>query len=461
MPDHSTMLDSSSLSSGSPKFVEPIQRDGTKSRCEDSWIRTKASLYDRLRFDARVSRALSVCVAVYSSLTATKVDQSGRTLERLCKAARLAPHGYASSQFQKQLPRLRESIKAHGVRWDQVAENTSPSVVSKAIILKPPIGPREKGVLLVSFEEQWLRILRHADLEALARDYHLVMAPSWSPPQDPALVMASWLWPGTAFHLVSNHADLDIVPRFAPGLIGVPLLASNWVHPQLFSDAATPAKNYDIVMLANFAKYKRHTRLFAMLRRMDPEVTVLLLGKPMQGRSEHTIMREARAFGVERQITIRVGLGDSEMIQMLRAAKVSLICSGVEGSCVAIAESILAGIPVAVYDEARIGSKAFINQHTGVLLKPRSAPQQLGELIESHASYNPRKWAEENRIDCFGSTDVLNRTLRTCLTDRGEVWTRDIVPHHWRPNPTYVYPADAAALANARHSFPRYGISLT
>ena len=60
----------------------------------------------------------------------------------------------------------------------------------KAIILKPPVSDLERGVLHVAFEDQWLRLLRSNHAAEIARQYDLILGPSWSLPPDLPMLLA-------------------------------------------------------------------------------------------------------------------------------------------------------------------------------------------------------------------------------------------------------------------------------
>ena len=282
-----------------------------------------------------------------------------------------------------------------------------------------------------------------------------MLAPSWSPPHDCAFLLASRLWPGPLFHLLSNFHDVAAFGRLAANSVPVPLLASSWVHPGVFTPDLRATKVYDIVVLANFSKYKRHFSLFKMLRHMPASTSVLLLGKGWQGRDETTLRCEASWYGVEDRITVRVGLPDDEMISAMRSAKVGFIPSLNEGSCVAVMELLFCDIPVALFDEAIIGSKVFLNPCTGMLLQRRHAAAQMTTFLARQKEYTPRAWINEHNLSCFGSTEILNATLRDKCEALGEPWTQDIVPHHWRPNPSYVEREAALQMADIYASFRR------
>ena len=311
-------------------------------------------------------------------------------LEQLCAAGRASANDGLQRIVERTLGRSTNDLIRRGISWDVTYPDSCNEVVQKAIILKRPNGAGEKGVLLISFENQWLRLFRHANVAALASDYHLVLAPSWSPPHDCAFLLASRLWPGPLFHLLSNFHDVAAFGRLAANSVPVPLLASSWVHPGVFTPDLRATKVYDIVVLANFSKYKRHFSLFKMLRHMPASTSVLLLGKGWQGRDETTLRREASWYGVEDRITVRVGLPDDEMISAMRSAKVGFIPSLNEGSCVAVMELLFCDIPVALFDEAIIGSKVFLNPCTGMLLQRRHAAAQMTTFLARQKEYTPR-----------------------------------------------------------------------
>lgn len=430
---------------------------------QDHVNRLTTEFVDYLRFNRTAGRLASVGITAMESLPRPRrPGRMARSLERLSAAARISVGSRWQTVVERMLSRRLETLASQPIAWDECFPDSANSEVYKAIILKRPQGPAEKGVILVSFENQWLRLLRHADVAALARDYHLVLAPSWSPPHDLAFLLAAKLWPGPLFHLMSNFNDAETFRRIAPSAVGSRLLASSWVHPDIFRPYDDVEKEFDIVVLANFSCYKRHFALFKMLGQMPRRTKVLLLGKSWSGRTRDTIMREAAWYGVQQSVTIREGLPDDEMIRAMQSAKIGFLPSLNEGSCVAVMEFLFCNVPMALFEDAIVGSAAYINSQTGVLLDRRRAAEQMTEFIRNHDRYRPRRWVEDNNLSCFGSTEVLNADMRSWCLANGERWTCDILPHHWRPNPSYVdrdHAADMAPLYGELRA--RYGVNTT
>ena len=196
----------------------------------------------------------------------------------------------------------------------------------------------------------------------------------------------------------------------------------------------------------------------ARQRSMRRDLRVVLIGQDSDGRTADDVWREVKAFGVAEQIEI-IRDATIEMVTNQQCnSKASVILSAREGSCVAVTESFFADTPVAMMHNAHIGSRAYINRQTGILMQPETMSKQLSELIEQRTSYSPRAWAMAN-ITCFHSTKTLNSLLQTYSSERGIPWNRKVVPFCWRPDPVYVRDADAAQLAPAYQDlYERYGV---
>lgn len=416
---------------------------------------------DRFRFGIGGRRLSSLVLQARGNVRSRSTsNEIAVCLVDLARAARAGTGVCNIAGINSQIETLLNRWSPAKFDWDQFFPKTEPASIAKAIILKKPQSDREKGVLFVAFETHWIRLFRHANIDALARDYDLVLSPTWSPPQDLAFFFAVRLWPNELFTILSNFDDVAAFERISPKVRPIPLLASNWVNPDLLTGSAAE-KKFDIVMLANFSRYKRHFALFRALSEMNASVKALLLGGKWESRTRETLQNEADMFGVRDRITIKESLPDAEMFHELRSAKVSVIMSLVEGSCVAVAEALFANVPVGLLQGARIGSSAFINSNTGRFLRPNVLAADLSNFLEHYRDYEPRKWALANGIGCSESSVVLNDYLRRAALARGHEWTVDIVPFHWRPNATFLKAGDQQRILTEYVGFrSRYGVDL-
>jgi glycosyltransferase involved in cell wall biosynthesis len=382
------------------------------------------------------------------------------SIEPLCSAARLAPSVVAMQKVEAIILERVGSVDLSKVDWREFVPSVERRRIEKAVVLKPCVGPKEKGVVLISFEDQWARLLETCNLREFAESYTLVLSPTWSPPHCFINCLFPAVYPGPLFCLISNTDDLTIFPRLSNRYVMTPLFASNWVNPDLYKPVPFQEKDFDVVMLANFGKYKRHFLLFKALRDMPASVRVLLLGRDNGNRDSETIMTEARAYGVEGRFQLLLNAPDAIVFDGLSRAKTSLIFSDREGSCVAVAESMFANTPVGMFEDAKIGSRAFINECTGRFLQHRDLARQLLDFVAGASAYAPRAWAEKN-ISCFHSTTILNDTLKTHALASGQEWSQDIAVHHWRQDPQLLLAADRARMQPAYDDIEsRFGIAL-
>jgi hypothetical protein len=347
-------------------------------------------------------------------------------LELLARAARICSSPRHLRRLETAMHTDLERLPAEAIDW-QAAGAGAPERddIPKGIILKPPVSEQEKGVLYITFEDQWLRILRSGRVADMAQRYDIVLGPSASPPPDVALLLAAKLWPGRVYTLVSNLGDIERFRRLSPKLEPIPLLASSWVDPDAYGPYLHQSRDYDIVMLAHFDLVKRHWLFFDMLRRLPRHLRVLLMGVPLSGRTEVMLRDEARLFGVADRFDLVVKPTREQVAEGLCRSRVSLLFSQQEGSCIAIAESLLADTPVGVFRSAHIGSKAFLNEQTGILLDRARLAEQVLTFVASADNFRARAWALEN-ISCHVSRRVLNDFLCRAAHRDQRPWTRDL-----------------------------------
>jgi hypothetical protein len=388
-------------------------------------------------------------------------DQAGlvRSIVKLCAAARLAGSDAAVAAIQQRIRERVVLLDPKRVDWAPLVAHLEEPVIGRALLLKPWLGPREKGVLFVSFEKEWFKLLRHCDLNEFSERYDLVLAPSSSPHNFMNYVFAA-AYPRPLFTLLSNAQDQVALPRVAPNFVVVPLYASNWVNPGLFAPRPRGERDIDIIMVASFGKVKRHHALFTAIRRLPPATRVLLVGQDQDDRTAATIETEARYYGVAGRFAVQSNVSYPGVAAALGRARVSVVLSRREGSCVVVTESLFADTPVALLENAEIGSRAFINPATGRFLKDHDLGGQLQDFLAHAEEFSPRAWADAN-IGCRQSTQTLNALLRRHALDRGDTWTEDIAPLCWRPDPALVEAEDVRRLQDERAEFRRrFGIDV-
>jgi hypothetical protein len=425
-----------------------------------AWLkRCAVSVEDGLRYHPRVRTSLSNLNQLRATLARADNDQArARTLCRLCASARLADEPESVERIMARIHKQVRGLEAEALDWSEFAADDSRRI-ARAAILKPYMSEREKGVLFVSFESEWLKLLRFGLARPLADRYALVVAPSSSPHNIISYVFPT-VFPDPIFTLISHAEEEALLPRISPRYIVVPLYASNWVNPDLFLPLPHKQRDWDLIMVASFGKVKRHHALFAALRCMPATLRVLLVGQDQDGRNGDTILDLARCYGVADRIMLRRNARWVEVAEALCRSRLSVVLSRREGSCVVVAESLFADTPVALLEDAAIGSRAFINHDTGRFVTSDKLAKQLTEFVDAADQFRPRRWAEAN-ISCQRSSAVLNDTIKRHMLARGEAWTRDLAPLCWRPDPWLVRPEDRRVMQTERLDLQRrFGLEI-
>lgn len=369
-------------------------------------------------------------------------------IEHLCSAVRLLPDGELTQHIEKKLLAIRDTKEFRRDEWSVAllnAANRTLPLLQKAVILKPKVSDNEPGVIFVSFEHQWAQLLRAPEVERLARDYTLVVSPTWSPPHSALNVLFPKLWPEPVHCLISHLDDLSTLPRLSDNYRMVPLLASNWVNEKSFEPCSERERDIDLVMVANFAPFKRHVRLFQTLRKLPLGLRILLIGQREGRRDAESVLREADAHNVRNRFELHSSMPHAEVLRCLCRAKASVVLSQREGSCVVVAESLFADTPVGLVEGAHIGSAKFIHPETGLFLREHRLADDILTLISARQNgLQPRAWAMQNNIGASGSSEILNAHLKADALASGRAWTRNIAAMHWCPNPRRMYPEECA-----------------
>lgn len=324
------------------------------------------------------------------------------------------------------LSRALKDLRATG----EIASRREATELTRCIVAKPRISSAERGLLFVSFEPELEKLLDAGRFEAIESEYQIAFLPTWQPCYSRPLLRLAARARHPFIVMPAGTETEALASEHGPLCIAAPLQASSWSSASDF--VPSPEKDIDLLMLANFSKYKRHWRLFEGLSQIAEPLRVVIAGRPWMGRDAQQIRAEAAAFGVEHRIEIRTDPSNEEVSRMLSRARVLCAMSHKEGSFIAVAEAILSDTPVVMYEDALIGSKAFINDQTGSLLdRRRPLGPQLVQALQRAGALHPREWAVKN-IDAAVSTQRLNALLRSESAKRNLLWTQDAAAVHCR-----------------------------
>jgi len=259
---------------------------------------------------------------------------------------------------------------------------------------------------------------------------------------------------------ISHPSDIELYRDFDSGIYPLPIMASDWINPDFYDPRPRATREIDVLMVAGWSHVKRHWLLFRALRKMRRNLRVVLIGQDGDGRTADDVFKEAKAFGVADRIEMVRDANIDEVTKHQCNSRISIILSAREGSCVVVAESLFADTPVAMMQNAHVGSQAYINGQTGTLLHESTLHIQLEEMLDRIAGFSPRAWAMAN-ITCSMATRKLNGILQDHSKNRGWPWTRDIMPMCWRPDPVYVHKSDREEMAYSYDELrERYGVAV-
>lgn len=428
--------------------------------------RLRQRAVDWLRSRPLLAEAHAVWLVVVSLLRAKKSEQRFGALLIAARRTRWQPlRRYLAWQFRPWLEECRSDRwreKSVGMeRYHGAFGGFDGKPLNATLVIKAPGEGGEKGVIYSSFEYNWVRLLARPTARTLLDRYYLVGASSWSPGDYALFAWMAGLSEDPIVIGVSNPVDVDDYLVMRPVIEPSPIMACDWIEPSFYHPKERTQRDIDLLMVANWLPFKRHWLFFEALRRMDRRLRVALVGRPAPGRTEREIRRELQLSGVRQEVQLFNDIPIQEVSRLQCDAKVSVLMSRREGSCVAVVESLFADTPVAMMRYAHVGSKVYINEATGMLMSPRRIDRQLSQLLEMSSELHPRDWMLANGPTCHRSLQRLERHLASIAQASGRPWTRPLVPFCWRPLPRYLREEDARAMEAATEELRRdFGVEL-
>ena len=105
------------------------------------------------------------------------------------------------------------------------------------------------------------------------------------------------------------------------------------------------------------------------------------VGRDSLGRTEREIRAEARAFGVRQDLELHTNLTTDEVSACIRT-RASRRSSRVAKVLASPSREPVADSPVAMMEEAHVGSKAYINSQTGILATRETLGRCVRQFLE-------------------------------------------------------------------------------
>jgi len=305
------------------------------------------------------------------------------------------------------------------------------------LIMKPYIGKREKGVIYIAFDETVDKFFAFYNVDQMAQDYRFVFEPSAWGYQQVRMYLLRGL--DTEVIVESQYKqDFEYIEKLGGSLHPIRLGAGDWVDPDIFSSGKRTEKKYDLVMVANWLKWKRHKLLFQAMQQLGDEIgRVALIGYSLDGSTSDEIRQIASKYDVLRKIDIYENISASEVAGILRSAKAGIMLSKKEGANRGIYECFFSDTPV-ILTSSNIGvNRDHLNESTGMLANEHELCNVIRVMCQKYDQFHPRDWAIQH-TGWKNSTNRLNKFLREIALHQQENWTRDIFFHKNAPLPLYV-----------------------
>lgn len=332
---------------------------------------------------------------------------------------------YVYLQSEAERPLLSKTISIY-LNHTELRPPSNEVVLSKSAIIKAP-QQDEKGIILVGFEHELDGLISHTAIRDLIERYDILFMPTWQPFYSFSLLRALKVLGKSLILLPSSESCYYKALGLPEHFNALPFHASSWVNEALY---APKPKDIDILMVANFSIYKRHKLLFEALVNLPKSTKVVLIGRPLENRTAKDILAEAKSYGVDDRFELIEAPSNEVVVDHLCRAKLVLGLSGREGSYVSLAEALFAGAAVAVFANAHIGTKNYINPKTGFLLQsdiPLSV--QILQCLNVIDTLSPREWAVKN-ISAQINVQRLNALLAAKAKKMGANWLSDCDAFH-------------------------------
>jgi len=199
--------------------------------------RIQIQFIDKLRYSPAI-RGLRCRLQTLKDRNPSPEDPQGiaRSIHNLCTAARSATTDRRLQQVENRISNRVSMLNGHKIDWMEFEKEAVERTIESAVVIKPYVSPREKGVLLISFDYQWARLMQYYRpdvLEKLADRYELCVCTVWAEPHCLMNYLLPKAWPGKRIYAtISDPNDDRIIPRFSDKYVIAPCSArTGWIPP--------------------------------------------------------------------------------------------------------------------------------------------------------------------------------------------------------------------------------------
>ena len=292
---------------------------------------------------------------------------------------------------------------------------TAPQKMLNGIItvLKKPNGD-EKGVIIINYSYYFPLFLRFFKAEEILQKYHLILEPSWAGFCESNILIYTRL-DVPIFIQTYEERDYHFVKALNSNLVPIKVGPSWFINYKNFSPPQPDQeRDIDLIVVAAWAKYKRHRALFSALKGVvsrKPDLTIVLVGYPGD-MSQNDILTYANEMGLAKNVKIYEWITPQEVAELYKRAKINVLWSKFEGNNRAIIEGMLCDTPVIMREDHNYGEKYdFINAQTGYFANEQTLESMVFSLLSNTNTFTPREYILNNR-NCDVATATMQDAIR-------------------------------------------------
>ena len=268
---------------------------------------------------------------------------------------------------------------------------------NRLIIVSPPTK-NQKGVLLIKYNNYFIYFEKIFDLNKLYQRYIIILEPSFSGYFSPSILVFLKYDIPIIIQAYENE-DYQFLKNLNTNLIPVKVGANFWVNPSIFFPKKIK-KKFDIIMVAIWADFKRHYRLFEAIKKSKykKSLNICLVGKPYPHSKDH-IKNLSKFYNVFNNLTFYENIHQQELNDLYNQSKVCLLLSKKEGLNKSIIEAMYANTPSFILKGFNYGQKyEYINYKTGGFINDKQLHIFLDTIKHNFLTteYNPNEWIKKN-----------------------------------------------------------------
>lgn len=288
---------------------------------------------------------------------------------------------------------------------------------------------KEKGVLIIKYSYYFPLFIKMFDIQKISQSYHIILEPSWAGFCDLNILSYSQ-FDFPVFVQCYEKRDKEFLLNLNANFVPIDVGPSWFIdHTNFNTSAVSNVRDIDIIMVAAWAKYKRHK---AFLEAIKPLITnrsnlsILLIGYPGDLKKSD-IQSLVDNNGMTKNVKVLEWLKPQEVANYQKRAKVNILWSKFEGNNRAIIEGMFSNTPAIMREGHNYGEHYdFINSKTGHFASESNLSSTIEKVIESDANeYSPRAYVLENR-NCIKATEIMGNTIKK--------WEKEVNNTNWTNN---------------------------